>query len=59
MFFDDLGIYGWDPIEPLILSALLSDLPVLLIGDIGTNETEGAKTIAKGVLKARNRVQAL
>jgi MoxR-like ATPase len=50
MYFDDLGIYGWDSIEPLILSAILSDLSVLLIGDIGTNKTEGAKTIAQAVL---------
>ena len=50
MFLDEIGIYGWGPIEPLILSAILSDLSVLLIGDIGTNKTEGAKTIAQAVL---------
>jgi MoxR-like ATPase len=50
MLFDDLGIYGWDPVEPIILTALLADLPILLIGDIGTNKTEGAKAIAEGAL---------
>ncbi len=40
MFLDEIGIYGWGPIEPLILSAILADLSVLLIGDIGTNKTE-------------------
>jgi MoxR-like ATPase len=50
MFLDAIGIYGWGSIEPLILSAILSDLAVLLIGDIGTNKTEGARTIAQAVL---------
>ena len=50
MLFDDLGIYGWDSVEPIIMTALLADLPILLIGDIGTNKTEGAKTIAEGAL---------
>ena len=59
MYFDDLGIYGWDGIEPLILSAILSDLSVLLIGDIGTNKTEGAKTIAEAVLNPGIEFQAL
>jgi hypothetical protein len=52
MFLDQLGIYGWDEIEPLILSAITSDLAVLLIGDIGTNKTEGARTISQAVLGA-------
>ena len=50
MLFDELGIYGWDSVEPLMLSAIVADLPVLLIGDIGTNKTEGSKTIAQAVL---------
>jgi MoxR-like ATPase len=52
MLFDELGIYGWDSVEPLVLAAIVADLPVLLIGDIGTNKTEGAKTIAQAVLGA-------
>jgi hypothetical protein len=50
MLFDPIGIHGWEGIEPVILGALVADLPVLLIGDIGTNKTEGAKTIAQAVL---------
>ena len=52
MLFDELGIYGWDVVEPLVLAAIVADLPVLLIGDIGTNKTEGSKTIAQAVLGA-------
>ncbi len=50
MLFDHIGIYGWDDIEPLILSAVLSDLSILLIGDIGSNKTEGSRLIAKAIL---------
>jgi MoxR-like ATPase len=51
MLFDELGIYGWDVVEPVIVAAVVADLPVLLIGDIGTNKTEGSKTIAQAVLR--------
>jgi len=50
MLFDHIGIHGWDDIEPLILSAIASDLSVLLIGDIGGNKTEGSRVIAKALL---------
>jgi len=50
MLFDHIGIHGWDDIEPLILSAVLSDLSILLIGDIGSNKTEGSKAIAQALL---------
>jgi MoxR-like ATPase len=50
MLFDELEIYGWNSVEPLVLAAIVADLPVLLIGDIGTNKTEGSKTIAQAVL---------
>ena len=50
MLFDHIGIHGWDDIEALILSAVVSDLSVLFIGDIGSNKTEGSKIIAKAVL---------
>ncbi len=49
--FDQIGIHGWDEIEPLILAAALSDLSMLFIGDIGSNKTEGSKAIAKALLK--------
>lgn len=50
MLFDELGIYGWDVVEPLVFAAIVAELPVLLIGDIGTNKTEGSKTIAQATL---------
>lgn len=50
--FDHIGIHGWDDIEPLILSAILSDMSILFIGDIGSNKTEGSKVIAKALLNA-------
>ena len=59
MLFDELGIYGWDVVEPLVLAAIVADLPVLLIGDIGTNKTEGSKTIAQAVLGASQRISPL
>ena len=52
MLFDHLGIHGWDHIEPIILSAVVSDLSILLIGDIGSNKTEGSTVLAKAFLKA-------
>jgi hypothetical protein len=52
MLFDHIGIHGWDGIEPLILSAVVSDLSIILIGDIGSNKTEGSKVIAKALLKS-------
>jgi hypothetical protein len=51
MLFDHIDIFGWGEIEPLILSAALSDLSILFIGDIGSNKTEGSKTIAKALLR--------
>jgi hypothetical protein len=51
MLFDHIDIFGWGEIEPLILSAALSDLSILFIGDIGSNKTEGSKAIAKALLR--------
>ena len=34
-----LGVYGFDSIEPLILSALVTEDPLLLIGPSGTGKT--------------------
>ena len=50
MLFDHIGIHGWDDIEPLILSAIASDLSIILIGDIGSNKTEGSRVIAQALL---------
>ncbi|OLY90720.1 MoxR-like ATPase [Cnuella takakiae] len=38
-FLRPLGVYGFDAIEPLILAALLSEDPILLIGKAGTGKT--------------------
>jgi len=51
MLFDHIGIHGWDDIEPMILSAIASDLSILFIGDIGSNKTEGSKVIARALLE--------
>jgi len=50
MLFDHIGIHGWDDIEPLILAAIASDLSIILIGDIGSNKTEGSKVVAQALL---------
>src|SRR3954469_5161819 len=34
-----LGVYGFDSIEPLILSALVTEDPLLLVGNSGTGKT--------------------
>ena len=53
MLFNQINIYGWDDIEPVILAALVSELPVLLIGDIGSNKTEGSEAISRALLGAK------
>jgi hypothetical protein len=53
MLFNQIKIFGWNDIEPVILAALVSELPVLLIGDIGSNKTEGAEAISRALLGAK------
>lgn len=38
-FFNRLGVYGFEKVEPLIIAALVSEDPVLLIGKAGTGKT--------------------
>lgn len=38
-FFNRLGVYGFELVEPLIIAALVSEDPVLLIGKAGTGKT--------------------
>jgi MoxR-like ATPase len=38
-YLNRLGVYGFGPIEPLILAALVSEDPILLIGKAGTGKT--------------------
>jgi MoxR-like ATPase len=38
-FLRQIGVYGYDQVEPIILAALLSEDPLLLIGRHGTGKT--------------------
>jgi MoxR-like ATPase len=38
-FLRDLGVYGYDHVEPVILAALVTGDPLLLIGKAGTGKT--------------------
>ncbi len=38
-FFNRLGVYGFGQVEPLVIAALVSEDPVLLIGKAGTGKT--------------------
>lgn len=38
-FLDDLGVIGMSPIEPVLLAALISAEPLLLIGPHGTGKS--------------------
>lgn len=38
-FLRQLGVYGYDPVEPVILAALVSGDPLLLVGKAGTGKT--------------------
>ena len=38
-FFNRLGVYGFEQLEPVIIAALVSEDPILLIGKAGTGKT--------------------
>lgn len=38
-YLKELGVYGYDPVEPIILAALASGDPLLLVGKAGTGKT--------------------
>lgn len=38
-FLFELGVYGYDKVEPIILAALVSEDPLLLVGKAGTGKT--------------------
>lgn len=38
-YLRQLGVYGYDPVEPVILAALVSSDPLLLVGKAGTGKT--------------------
>lgn len=48
-YFEDIGIVGWERIEPIILGAMLTGKSVLLKGTHGANKTEGCARISAAV----------
>jgi MoxR-like ATPase len=48
-FLRRLSIYGMDAIEPVILSALISEEPILLIGKAGTGKTYLLNLLSKAL----------
>src|SRR5205823_9191221 len=38
-FLSGIGVYGYDAVEPIILGALVTEDPLLLIGKAGTGKT--------------------
>ena len=38
-YLRQLGVYGYDPVEPVIIAALVSGDPLLLVGKAGTGKT--------------------
>ena len=47
--FSSLGIAGWGDLEPVVLAAMRTKTPVLLIGDRGTSKTEFAYRVCRAV----------
>lgn len=45
-----LGIIGWDNIEHIVLSALITDQPILFVGSHGCCKTEAAFMLSRGLL---------
>jgi len=44
-----LGVFGFDPLEPLILAALVTGDPLLLIGPSGTGKTFLLNTLSEAL----------
>ena len=44
-----VGLVGWRRYEPLILAAIVADLPIMLTGAPGTGKTTGAAAIVRGL----------
>ena len=45
----DLGVYGFDAVEPVILAALVTEDPLLLIGPTGTGKTFLLNTLSEAL----------
>lgn len=48
-YLRDLGVYGFDHLEPLILASLISEDPILLIGKAGTGKTYLLNSISEAL----------
>lgn len=49
-FLRQLGVFGFDHVEPLILAALVSEDPILLIGKAGTGKTYLLNSISEALM---------
>lgn len=45
-----MGMIGWEPIEPIVVAALAAHLPILFVGYHGTTKTDGAAVLARSAL---------
>lgn len=57
-FFNRLGVYGFDPVEPLVIAALVSGDPLLLIGKGGTGKTFLLNSISEAMGLAHRHYNA-
>jgi hypothetical protein len=53
---EDLGIIGWDQIEPQILTVLYLQHPLLLIGNHGTCKSDSFELLAKAALGVNAKI---
>lgn len=53
VFLEQMGIFGWDKLEPIILAALLADKAVMWEGLHGTAKTQISEAIAYSFLGGR------
>ena len=44
-----LGVFGFDAVEPIVLAALISEDPLLLIGNSGTGKTFLLNTLSEAL----------
>lgn len=57
-FLKKLGVYGFDKFEPVILAALVSEDPILLIGKAGTGKTFLLNSISEALALAHRHYNA-
>jgi MoxR-like ATPase len=49
MFLKNIGVLGFDPLEKVILAALLTEEPMLIIGKPGTDKANLLAYISKAL----------